>query len=162
MEPSRPTTTPALRMLKRALRAAQGGTTAGTTLLLVTHNSPAIRSAALKALEAEPGAIRFGPETPDSTQHLFETLAATSDAYGAAHLVDPAAWPTGFEDLMIRLQYRRNALPIECAGATIVLWLDPEQTKWLATQCADLFAWRAGSVIDLSDPANTSPAHPGA
>ena len=142
-KPAPKTTRSVLERLERAIAGATG-----FSLLVCAYSSCGQREAAIARLKTGKRTVRLGPETPDSTQRLFEHLNEVAGG-SAVHLVGAEEWPRGFEDLMSRLNNRRNAIPVECPHP-IVLWLTDESADWLARNAADLWAWR-GALFSMDD-----------
>ena len=139
-------TTQTRSVLERLNRAL--GVASGFTLFVCQYSARHQRDAALARLPGPPRTFTMGPQTPDSTYALFNTLRHTAGGK-AVHLLDLDQWPTGFEDLMVRLQYQRNTLPETCPQP-IVMWLTHEQADWMPNNVGDLWAWRM-AYIDLDD-----------
>ena len=129
--------------LARALGVANG-----FSLFVCQYSARDQRDAALALLPGPTRTFTMGPQTPDSTYALLNTLRHTAGGK-AIHLLDLDRWPTGFEDLMIRLQYQRNSLPETCPQP-VVMWLTHEQADWMPNNVGDLWAWRM-AYIDLDD-----------
>ena len=60
------------------------------------------------------------------------------------------SWPDGLDDLLIRLNYRREAFAARCQRP-LLIWIRKLDLQAVATGAADLWAWRSG-VFDFSLP----------
>ena len=83
------------------------------------------------------------------TETLFKRLSVNADG-GPAQLVNLESWPEGLEDMLGRLNQRREALAERCRRPLLV-WVLSSQLPAVATLAADLWAWRSG-VFDFTLP----------
>ena len=83
------------------------------------------------------------------TEELFGRLSDPTYA-GPAQLSGLESWPDGLNDLLTRLNYRREAFAARCQRP-LMLWVRERDLQTVATDAADLWAWRSG-VFDFSLP----------
>ena len=96
--------------------------------------------------------VTIDPDAAIGTEALFEKLGADGDN-GPAQLIGLERWPEGLDDLLTRLNYRRGALAERCARPLLV-WIQSQHLRSVATRAADLWAWRSGT-FDFTLPADT-------
>ena len=97
------------------------------------------------------GKIRVG------TEDLFRRLSDATHV-GPAQLDGLESWPEGLDDLLTRLNYRREAFAARCQRP-LLIWVRRRDLTIVATGAADLWAWRSG-VFDFSLPEVPIPAEP--
>jgi len=93
------------------------------------------------------------------TEELFGRLSDPTYV-GPAQLNGLESWPDGLDDLLTRLNYRREAFAARCQRP-LLIWIRRRDLQTVATGAADLWAWRSG-VFDfaLSEvPARAEPRH---
>ena len=130
------------------------------TLCFLTYSDSAYRERAAEFLRARlggPVGVRLDGETLTGTEELFERLSVDSGS-GPAQLSGLERWPNGVEDLLRRLNHRREALAARCARP-LLFWILSRDLGMVATGAADLWAWRSG-VFDFSLPALEIPREP--
>ncbi len=93
--------------------------------------------------------VAIEPEERIGTEVLFDRLSADADS-GPAQVMDLESWPDGFDNLLGRLNQRREALAERCPRPLLV-WVLSSNLKKVATRAADLWAWRSG-VFDFTLP----------
>jgi len=91
------------------------------------------------------------------TEELFGRLSDPTYA-GPAQLSGLESWPDGLDDLLTRLNYRREAFAARCQRP-LMIWIRERDLKSVATDAADLWAWRSG-VFDFSPPESPVRAEP--
>ena len=137
----------AFSRLKRALTGR-----ASFTLCFLTFSDSAYRDHAAQffrgSLRAEAPVV-VDPDARIGTEELFLRLGA-GDATAPAQLVGIEHWPEGLDDLLARLNHRREALAERCARP-LLFWVPSLLTATVATRAADLWAWRSG-VFDFTLP----------
>ena len=84
------------------------------------------------------------------TEDLFERLSADPHR-GPVQLMGLEHWPEGLDNLLTRLNHRREALAKRCARP-LLFWVLSRDLGAVATGAADLWAWRSG-VFDFTLPA---------
>ena len=125
------------------------------TLCFLTYSDSFYRDKVAGFLEARLRArvrVSIDPETRIGTDCLFEKLGADRHG-GPAQLVGLERWPEGLDDLLTRLNHRREALAERCPRPLLV-WVRSGDLHSVATRAADLWAWRSG-VFDFVLPADT-------
>ena len=91
------------------------------------------------------------------TEDLFGRLS--DPAYdGPAQLIGLESWPDGLDDLLKRLNYRREAFAARCQRP-LLIWIRKRDVQMVTTSAADLWAWRSG-VFDFSLPEVSVRAEP--
>ena len=126
-------------------------------LCFLTFSDSAYREQASSFLETLLGArvrVNVVRDTRMGTEELFRLLSVESPN-GPAQLSGLELWPEGIDDLLKRLNHRREALAARCARPVFV-WILSRDIHALATRAADLWAWRSG-VFDFSLPGATRP-----
>ncbi|MDE0230487.1 MAG: hypothetical protein OXJ62_16675 [Spirochaetaceae bacterium] len=83
------------------------------------------------------------------TEELFGRLSDPTYS-GPAQLSGLESWPDGLDDLLTRLNYRREAFAARCQRP-LLMWIRQRDQQTVATGAADLWAWRSG-VFDFSLP----------
>ena len=91
---------------------------------------------------------------PTGTEELFIRLDAGSP-HEPAQLSGLERWPQGLDDLLSRLNLRREALAERCQRP-LLFWTLSTQVNAVATGAADLWAWRSG-VFHFSLPKGPLP-----
>ena len=90
------------------------------------------------------------------TEELFIRLNA-GEPSDPAQLSGLEHWPEGLDNLLGRLNLRREALAERCRRPVLV-WVLSAQIKTIATRAADLWAWRSG-VFRFVLPKGPPPTH---
>ena len=133
--------------LKRALTGR-----ASFTLCFLTFSDTAYRDHAAQffcgSLHAD-APVAVDPAARISTEDLFLRLGA-GDTGNPAQLVGIEHWPEGLDDLLGRLNHRREALAERCPRP-LLFWVPALAVAKVATRAADLWAWRLG-VFDFALP----------
>ena len=135
------------------------------TLCFLTYSDSVYRDEVASFLEGRLNAhlrIAIDPEERIGTEALFDRLSVEPDG-GPAQLAGLDQWPEGLDDLLGRLNQRREALAERCPRPLFV-WVLSSQLAAVATRAADLWAWRSG-VFDFALPpatvhADLPPSHP--
>ena len=96
--------------------------------------------------------VTIDPDAAIGTEALFEKLSADRRDR-PAQLIGLERWPEGLDDLLARLNYRRGALAERCTRPLLV-WIQSQHLRSVATRAADLWAWRSGT-FDFTLPADT-------
>ena len=123
-------------------------------LCFLTYSDSSYRDRVADFLEAKLCArvrVTIDPISPIGTEALFDMLSADRDA-GSAQLIGLERWPEGIDNLLTRLNYRRGALAQRCARPVLV-WILSKHLRSLATDAADLWAWRSGT-FDFTLPSD--------
>ena len=97
------------------------------------------------------GTVRAG------TEELFGRLSDPTYV-GPAQLSGLESWSDGLDDLLTRLNYRREAFAARCRRP-LLIWIRERDLQKVATGAADLWAWRSG-VFDFSLPESLGRAEP--
>lgn len=125
---------------------------ASFTLCFLTFSDSAYRDHAAQffrgSLRADAPVV-VDPESRTGTEDMFLRLGA-GDAARPAQLLGIEHWPEGLDDLLARLNHRREALAERCARP-LLFWVPSLLTATVATHAADLWAWRSG-VFDFTLP----------
>ena len=122
------------------------------TLCFLTYSDSVYRDEAAGFLEARLSArvrVVIDPEERIGTEVLFDRLSENPDI-GPAQLLGLESWPEGLEDLLGRLNQRREALADRCTRP-LLFWVLSRDLPAVATRAADLWAWRSG-VFDFTLP----------
>ena len=130
------------------------------TLCFLTYSDSAYRERAAEFFRARlggPAGVRLDDETLTGTEELFGRLSVDPGS-GPAQLSGLERWPEGIEDLLRRLNHRREALAAHCARP-LLFWILSRDLGMVATGAADLWAWRSG-VFDFSLGALEIPREP--
>ena len=121
-------------------------------LCFLTYSDSAYRETAADFLAELLGArlcVGVDANVRVGTEDLFGRLS--DPAYeGPAQLIGLESWPDGLDDLLKRLNYRREAFAARCQRP-LLLWIRKRDVQTVATGAADLWAWRSG-VFDFSLP----------
>ena len=121
-------------------------------LCFLTYSDSAYRETAVGFLVDLLGAqlrVAIDGDIRVGTEDLFERLS--DSAYeGPAQLMGLESWPDGLDDLLKRLNYRREAFAERCQRPLLV-WIRKRDVQMVATSAADLWAWRSG-LFDFSLP----------
>lgn len=91
------------------------------------------------------------------TEDLFERLSDQAHD-GPVQLSGLERWPDGLDNLLQRLNYRREALAARCRRP-VLAWIRNRDVTAVATGAADLWAWRSG-VFDFTLPASADRVDP--
>lgn len=86
--------------------------------------------------------VAIDPEESIGTEDLFIRLNR-GEPYDPSQLSGLEHWPEGLDNLLGRLNLRREALPERCQRPVLV-WVLSTQINDIATRAADLWAWRSG------------------
>ena len=122
------------------------------TLCFLTYSDSFYRDEAADFLEGRLGAhvrVAIDPEERIGTEVLFDRLSADPDG-GPAQLMGLEFWSEGLDDLLGRLNQRREALAERCPRP-LLFWVLSRDLPAVATRAADLWAWRSG-VFDFTLP----------
>ena len=122
------------------------------TLCFLTYSDSVYRDEAAGFLEGRLSAqvrVVIDPEERIGTEVLFDRLSANPDT-GPAQLLGLESWPEGVDDLLSRLNQRREALAERCPRP-LLLWVLSNHLSEVAKRAADLWAWRSG-VFDFTLP----------
>ena len=126
------------------------------TLCFLIYSDSFYRDQAASFLEEQLGAkvrVSIDGDISIGTEDLFERLnaaplGAPSQLMGLEH------WPEGIDNLLTRLNYRREALAERCTRP-LLFWVLSRDLNEVAIKAADLWAWRSG-VFDFTLPTDTS------
>ncbi len=125
------------------------------TLCLLTYSDSAYRNTAASFLAGLLDArlhVAIDPVARVGTEELFERLG--DDEYGGpVQLSGLEQWPEGLDNLLRRLNYRREALAARCRRP-LLTWIRARDVRAVATGAADVWAWCSG-VFDFTLPAFT-------
>ena len=122
------------------------------TLSFLTYSDSVYRDEVAGFLEGRLSArirVNIDPATRIGTEALFERLSVDPQG-GPAQLAGLESWPAGLDDLLGRLNRRREALPERCPRPLLV-WVLSSNLEKVATRAADLWDWRSG-VFDFTLP----------
>ena len=122
------------------------------TLCFLTYSDSIYRDEAADFLEGRLRAhvrVAIDPEKRIGTEVLFDRLSADPDG-GPAQLMGLEYWSEGLDDLLGRLNQRREALAERCPRP-LLFWVLARDLPEVATRAADLWAWRSG-VFDFTLP----------
>ena len=122
------------------------------TLCFLTYSDSVYRDEAARFIEGRLNAqvrVAIDPEERIGTEVLFDRLSADPDS-GPAQVMDLESWPDGLDDLLGRLNQRREALAERCPRP-LLFWVLSSRLPAVATRAADLWAWRSG-VFDFTLP----------
>ncbi len=125
---------------------------ASFTLCFLTYSDSVYRDEVAGFLEGRLNAhvrVAIDPEERIGTEVLFDRLSVEPDN-GPAQLMGLESWPESFDDLLGRLNRRRDALPERCPRPLLV-WVLSSNLEKVATRAADLWDWRSG-VFDFTLP----------
>lgn len=160
---SRPTAAWALRSehsgvflrLQRTLRSRDS-----FTLCFLVYSDSAYRATVASFLGARLGAtaeIAIDANWQDGTEQLLDRIRAARND-GPVQLFGFHRWPLGLDDLLARLNHRRESIAERFPYALLV-WARESDLSAIATQAADLWAWRTG-VFDFTLPGEPRRAAP--
>ena len=127
------------------------------TLCFLIYSDSFYRDQAASFLEKRLSAqvrVSIDRETSIGTEDLFERLNA-APLSSPSQLMGLEHWPEGLDNLLTRLNYRREALAERCARP-LLFWVLSKDLDKVATRAADLWAWRSG-VFDFALPPDASP-----
>ena len=122
------------------------------TLCFLTYSDSFYRDEAAAFLEGQLSArvrVAIDPLERIGTEELFERLRLDLRD-GPAQLTGLESWPEGLDDLLGRLNQRREALADRCPRP-LLFWVLSRDLPAVATRAADLWAWRSG-VFDFTLP----------
>ena len=122
------------------------------TLCFLTYSDSVYRDEAARFLEGRLNAhvrVAIDPEERIGTEVLFDRLSADPDN-GPAQVMDLESWPDGLDNLLGRLNQRREALAERCPRP-LLFWVLSSRLPAVATRASDLWAWRSG-VFDFTLP----------
>ena len=117
----------------------------GFTLCFLTFSDSAYRDKVAELLAHRLHArvcVTIDPEKPIGTEELFIRLNKGKRAY-RAQLFGMERWPDGLDNLLTRLNHRRDALE-EICQRPLLFWVPSRKLNLVATHAADLWAWRSG------------------
>ncbi|MYD86271.1 MAG: tetratricopeptide repeat protein, partial [Acidobacteria bacterium] len=122
------------------------------TLCFLTFSDSVYRDEVAGFLEGRLGPhirVAIDPVERIGTEELFDRLRVDLRS-GPAQLTGLESWPEGLDDLLGRLNQRREALAERCPRPLLV-WVLSGNLKKVATRAADLWDWRSG-VFDFTLP----------
>ena len=122
------------------------------TLCFLTFSDSVYRDEVAGFLEGRLGPhirVAIDPVERIGTEELFDRLRVDLHS-GPAQLTGLESWPEGLDDLLGRLNQRREALAERCPRPLLV-WVLSGNLKKVATRAADLWDWRSG-VFDFTLP----------
>lgn len=125
---------------------------ASFALYFLTYSDSAYRDHAAQFFRGQLRAdapVVINPRTPVGTEDVFLKLGAGNQDE-PAQLVGIEHWPEGLDDLLGRLNHRREALADRCRRP-LLFWVPSLAIATVATRAADLWAWRQG-VFDFNLP----------
>lgn len=122
----------------------------GFTLCFLTYSDSTYRDIVARFLRARLGAGQpvSAADERIGTETLLQRLAG--DRATPAQIIDIELWPDGLDDILKRLNHRREALAERCPHPVLV-WTRTQTTRQVATKAAGLWAWRSG-VFDFTLP----------
>ena len=100
--------------------------------------------------------VAIDPEESIGTEYLFIRLNH-GEPHDPSQLSGLEHWPEGLDNLLGRLNLRREALAERCQHPVLV-WVLSTQINDIATRAADLWAWRSG-VFQFALPKGPPPTH---
>ena len=139
--------------LQRLVRGRQS-----FTLCFLVYSDSAYRDKTADFLSMQLGArvrVSIDRDTRIGTEELFIRLSADPDR-GPVQLIGLERWPEGIDNLLLRLNHRREALAERCSRPLLV-WVPARHLGVVATGAADLWAWRSGRVRLLAAGRHGSP-----
>ena len=93
--------------------------------------------------------VKIETNEPAGTERLFDRLSAGKPG-APVQLSGLECWPDGLDDLLARLNHRRDALAASCKRP-LLFWVLGKDVEAIATGAADLWAWRSGLAIPPSN-----------
>lgn len=130
----------------------------GFTLCFLTFSDSAYREKIAKFLADQLHAsvqVAIDPAEDIGTEDLFIRLDQ-SEPYQPVQLSGLEHWPEGLDNLLGRLNLRREALGDRC-HRPLLFWTLSSQVREVATRAADLWAWRSG-LFEFPLPSRPLPA----
>ena len=130
------------------------------TLCFLPYSDSAYRDIAAAFLAELLGArlhVAIDRDNRIGTEDLFERLSDQAHD-GPVQLSGLERWPDGLDNLLQRLNYRREALAARCRRP-LLAWIRNRDVAAVATGAADLWAWRSG-VFDFTLPASADHVDP--
>ena len=130
------------------------------TLCFLPYSDSAYRDIAAAFLAELLGArlrVAIDRDIRIGTEDLFERLSDQAHD-GPVQLSGLERWPDGLDNLLQRLNYRREALAARCRRP-VLAWIRNRDVAAVATGAADLWAWRSG-VFDFTLPASADRVDP--
>ena len=125
---------------------------ASFTLCFLTYSDSVYRDEVAGFLEGRLNAhvmVNIDPEERIGTEVLFDRLSEDPDS-GSAQLTGLESWPESLDDLLGRLNQRREALAERCPRP-LLCWVLSSNLEKVARRAADLWDWRSG-VFDFTLP----------
>ena len=122
------------------------------TLCFLTFSDSVYRDEVADFLERRLKAhvrVAIDPEERIGTETLFEKLSTDPDS-GPVQFMGVESWPEGLDNLLGRLNQRREALAERCPRP-LLFWVLSSQLPTVAMRATDLWAWRSG-VFDFTLP----------
>ena len=110
------------------------------TLCFLTYSDSVYRDEVAGFLEGRLRArvrVNIDPTTRIGTEVLFERLSVDPQG-GPAQLAGLESWPAGLDDLLDRLNRRREAIPERCPRPLLV-WVLSSNIEKVATRAPDLW-----------------------
>ena len=130
----------------------------GFTLCFLTFSDSAYRQKVATFLAEQLHArtqVAIDEKEDIGTEELFIRLDR-SEPYQPVQLSGLERWPEGLDNLLGRLNLRRDALGERC-HRPLLFWTLSSQVREVATGAADLWAWRSG-IFDFALPSRPLPA----
>ena len=130
------------------------------TLCFLTYSDSAYRDIVAAFLADLLGArlrVAIDRDIRIGTEDLFERLSDPAHD-GPVQLSGLELWTEGLDNLLQRLNYRREALAARCRRP-LLAWIRNRDVTTVATGAADLWAWRSG-VFDFLLPASADDVDP--
>ena len=122
------------------------------TLCFLTYSDSVYRDKVAGFLEGRLSAhvrVSIDPTARIGTEALFDSLSADPRS-SPAQITGLESWPEGLDDLLGRLNRRRETLAERCPRP-LLFWVLSSHLEKVATRAADLWAWRSG-VYDFTLP----------
>ena len=130
----------------------------GFTLCFLTFSDSAYRQKVATFLAEQLHArtqVAIDEKEDIGTEELFIRLDR-SEPHQPVQLSGLERWPEGLDNLLGRLNLRRDALGERC-HRPLLFWTLSSQVREVATGAADLWAWRSG-IFDFALPSRPLPA----
>ena len=130
------------------------------TLCFLVYSDSAYRATVASFLGVRLGAtaeITIDTSWQGGTEHLLDGISA-ADNGRPVQLFGFHRWPLGLDDLLARLNHRRESIA-ERFPHPLLVWARSNDLATIATGAADLWAWRTG-VFDFTLPGERRRAAP--
>lgn len=141
--------------LQRTLRSRDS-----FTLCFLVYSDSAYRATVASFLGVRLGAtaeITIDTSWEGGTELLLQRIRDANNGR-PVQLLGFHRWPVGLDDLLARLNHRRESIAERCPYPLLV-WVRSNDLSVIATQAADLWAWRTG-VFDFTLPGEPRRAAP--